>query len=59
MKKSLLIVAMLLIALPTITIGQKNQTPEDQIRRHLRLAPKAPIDIWSIRSKVLTIVHIP
>ncbi|MBM2838529.1 MAG: hypothetical protein HW415_1154 [Deltaproteobacteria bacterium] len=58
MKVTVLIVTMLLIALPTISNGQKDQSPEDQIRRHLRLDPKASIDIWSIRSKVLTIVHI-
>ena len=32
--------------------------PEKQIRQHLRMDPAAPIDIWSVRSKVLTIVHI-
>ena len=58
MKKCFLIVAVLIIALTSIANGQKNESPEEQIRRHLRLDPKAPIDIWSIRSKVLQIVHI-
>jgi hypothetical protein len=59
MKNTLLIIFILVItAIPAIVSGQKHQSPEDQIRHHLRLDPKAPIDIWTIRSKVLTIVHI-
>jgi hypothetical protein len=58
MKATNLVLASLFIVLPTIGNAQESRSPEDQIRHHLRLDPAAPFDIWSIRAKVLTIVHI-
>lgn len=58
MKVTSLAIATLFIVLPLTSSGQGHRSPEDQIRYHLRLDPAAPIDIWLIRAKVLTIVRI-
>jgi hypothetical protein len=58
MKITTLLMLVLLMAFPSISSAEKKGNPEDQIRQHLKLPPNTTIDLWKIRAKVLTAVHI-
>lgn len=54
----ILLTLALLVAFSSISCAENKVSPEDQIRKQLKLPPNSPIDLWKIRAKVLTMVRI-